>query len=77
MTMLVPVIQTTIQRLGQFVQGLKAMPFECQRTQLLLPRLDQVQPTSILGDELQLHFRPGSQSQLDLAANVDGQSYPK
>jgi len=71
--MLVPVIQTSIQRLGQFVQVLKTVSLQSQGAQLLPPRLDQVQPTSILGNELQLHFRPGGQSQLDLPTDVNRQ----
>jgi hypothetical protein len=73
MTMLVPVIQTAIQSLGQLIEGLKVMSLQGQRTQLLPPRLDQVQPTSIFGNELQLHFWPGSQSQFDLVADMDRQ----
>jgi len=48
--MSVPIVQSSIQGLYQFVDGLEAPTFESQRAQLLPPGLDQVQPTSILGD---------------------------
>ncbi len=73
MTMFVPVIHTIIQGLGEFIQGFKAAPFQCQGSQLLPPRLDQVQPASIFGNKLQLHFWPGCQGQFDRSTDMDGQ----
>ena len=73
MAMLIPVIEGTIQGVGQLIQVLETPPLQRQRTKLLPPRLNQVQPTSVLGDELQLHFRPGSQGQFGLLTDMGRQ----
>lgn len=73
MAVLVPVIEGIIQDLSQLIQGLETPSFQRQRAKLLPPRLNQVQPTGIFGDELQLHFRPGSQSEFGLLADMDRQ----
>lgn len=62
----IPVVQSGIQRLMQLIDGFKALAFECQRAQLLPPRLNQVQPGGVLGSELDLDFRPGEQSGFDI-----------
>jgi len=46
--MQIPVLQSLVQRLGQFVKGFKPAPLESQRAELLPPGLDQVQPTGVL-----------------------------
>lgn len=71
--MQIPVRQRFIQRLGQFVEGFKPAALERQGTQLLPPGFNQVQPTGVLRDELDLNFRPGGQSEFDLLAGVNGQ----
>ncbi len=71
--MRVPVIQGLIESKSQLIQVLEATTFEGQGTQLLPPGFDQVEPASVLGDELQLDLWPGSQCQLDLAAGVNTQ----
>ena len=73
MAVLVPVVESIIQGLGQLILGLETASFQRQRTKLLLPWLNQVQSTSILWDELQLHFRPSGQSHFHRSAGVDGQ----
>lgn len=56
MTMLVTIFSSIVQRLGKFIQGLKASVIERQGRQLVPPGFDQVQPVSVLGNELQLHM---------------------
>jgi len=69
--MSVPVIQSLIQNQGQLIQVFKALTFEGQGTQLLPPGFNQVQPTSIFGNELQLNLRPGCQRQFHLSTGVN------
>lgn len=75
-SMRIPVIQGSVQRFDQFIKGLKAPALEGQGTQLFPPRLNQVQPTSIFRDELNLNLGPGGQSQLSLATGMDVLSAP-
>jgi len=55
--MSIPVIQSLVQSQGQFVQVLKTFPFKRQRTQLLPPWLNQVQPAGVLRDKQGLDIR--------------------
>ena len=71
----IPIIDRCIQGQGQLVRGLKPAPFQCQGAQLLPPRLNQVQPTGVFGDELQLHFGPGGKGQFSLFADMDRQVF--
>src|SRR5712692_4444354 len=73
MAVLVPVIESIIQGLGQLIQVLETPSFQRQGAQLLPPGFNtctgrkcrcQVQPESVFGNELQLHFRPGSEASL-------------
>jgi len=65
--MIIPINKSILQRIYQFISRFKAAAFECQRTKLLPPRFNQVQPTSILGNELYLQFGPSSQGQSGLS----------
>ena len=69
--MCIPVLQGLVECGGQFIQVFEAPSFERQRTQLLPPRLDQVQPASILRDEQDLDFRPSRQGEFDLSADMN------
>ncbi len=71
--MSIPVIQSAIQALSQFIKCFKTPSFECQRTELFPPGFNQVQPASILGDELHLDFRPSGQSKSGLTTMMDAQ----
>jgi hypothetical protein len=55
----IPVGNSTAKRLSQLLRGFKATPFEGQGTQLLPAGFNQIEPTGILGNELNLYFRPG------------------
>lgn len=70
--MLVPVVKI-VQGVRELIQVIEASSFQSQGAQLLPPRLDQVQPAGIFGDELDLHFGPSRQSQFGLLADVDRQ----
>jgi hypothetical protein len=73
MSMLVPVIECKIQNLGEFIHGFKTPSLQGQRAQLLPPRFNQVEPASVLGNELHLHFRPGCQRQASVL--IEQQSF--
>src|SRR6187431_259376 len=62
----IPVINACQQRLSQLVDIRKAPSIEGQRTQLLPPRLNQIEPRRILGNELNLNFGPSEQGSLDI-----------
>jgi hypothetical protein len=65
--MIIPINKSLMQRIYQFISRFKATAFERQRTKLFPPRLNQVQPTSILGNELYPQFGPSSQRQSGLS----------
>jgi len=69
--MSIPISQGLIESGCQFIQRFKASSFERQRTQLLPPRLNEIEPAGILGNELDLHFGPGCQSQFHLSRGVN------
>ncbi len=69
----IPIIERLIQCQGQFVQVFKPATFQGQGTELLPPRFNQIEPAGILGDKLQLDFRPSCQSEFHRSAEVDGQ----
>ena len=71
--MRIPILQSLVQRLGQFVKGFKPTSFESQRAELFPPRFDQVQPTGVLRDELNLNFWLGCQDDLHLFTGMDRQ----
>ena len=73
MSMQIPVLQSFVQRLGQLVKRLKPASLESQRAELLPPGFDQVQPTGVLRDELNLNFRPSRQGQPHLFTGMDRQ----
>ena len=66
--MIIPINKSFLQRLYQFISRLKATALERQRTKLFPPRLNQVQPTSILGQEQNLQFGPSRQGQSGLSS---------
>src|SRR5512139_3024338 len=73
MTMSIPVIQSLVQGQRQFIDVFETPAFERQRPQLLPPWFNQVEPAGILGNELNLDLRPGSQGQLDFTAGMNDQ----
>ena len=68
MSMIIPINKSFLQRLYQFISRLKAAALECQRSKLFPPRLNQIQPTSVLGQEQNLQFGPSRQCQSGLSA---------
>jgi len=73
MSMNIPVIQNGIQSLGQLIQPFEGLSLEGQGAQLFPPWLNQVQPASVLGDELNLDLGPGRQSKSGLTTGMDAQ----
>ena len=58
--MSIPIMQRSDQSGRQFIQSFEGIAHERQGAQLFLPRLNQVEPTCILGNVLYTDFRPSS-----------------
>jgi hypothetical protein len=71
--MRIPIYRGPHNGLNDLVDMLKAPALQGQAAQLLPPRLDQVQPAGICGQQQQLHFGPGQQGSLRRAGEVGAQ----
>jgi hypothetical protein len=73
MSVCIPVIDGLAKGLCELCQVLEAPPFEDLRTQLLRPRFNQIEPTGVLGQEVDLNFGPGQQGSFDITAMMNRQ----
>ena len=71
--MLIPIVQGGDKSSGKLTHVLESTSFERQGTKLFPPWFDQVEPSCILRQELNLDLRPRQQSAFHISAFMDTQ----
>ena len=64
----IPIVQRAMKGINNLICRFKPTTFEGQSLELLPPGFDQIEPASILGNELKAYLGPSQQGSLDIAA---------
>ena len=66
--MSIPKIKSMRESINQLLRVFKSLPFQGKGAQLFPPGFNQIEPGGVLGDKLDLDFRPGQQSSFHISA---------
>jgi hypothetical protein len=68
--MSIPKFKGMDQNIEQLLRVLKLLAFQSKGSQLFPPGFNQIKPTGVLGNKLDLDFRPGQQSSFHISAFI-------